>query len=178
MADLGSIDQLLPLLLLCCMIPLLMRGGGSSNRAPNTEMDVWFTTFTAQKAFDVIIKETDDLRNQVEIKARSKKSRLPSFLNRTPKQRFVVDEMVTPNLYRITDSVEGQISFEISDAEEGGLQVKATFSANNKTAVQGIKARMPSRKLVAASKNALCPSCEKPRLPEWKSCPHCGNTYS
>ncbi|MCJ7634715.1 hypothetical protein MUP77_20280 [Candidatus Bathyarchaeota archaeon] len=185
MADAFSIEQLLPLLLLCCMIPICMQSRSSSGGASATEMDIWFTGFTAQEAYDAIIKETDELREKIEIEAKTKKLARSRFLNRfpslkrPPKQRYVVKQMVTPNIYRISDEEEGPMYFDISDAEDGGAQVKVAFSSKNKEAVQGIKARMPSRKLVVASKNIfVCPSCGKTRLPEWQLCPYCGSKFS
>ncbi len=182
MAEFGSIEQLLPLLLLCCMIPLFMNMGrtGGTPGASTTDMDVWFTELTAQQSFDTIIKETDKFREKVEKEAEIKKSKSRfSFLSRKPKQRYVVKEMVTPNIYRLLDQEEGPLYFEISNAEEGGTQIKAAFSDKNKEAIQGIKAKMPSRKLmVARNTKFACPSCGKTRLPEWKICPHCGSQFS
>lgn len=178
MAETSGTDQLtqmLPLLLLCCMLPMLTRGG-SQDGSVTTEMDIWFTGYAPQEAYDNVVKETDVARQKVIADASSKKSRLPSLpFGKGKKEYLTVEQTIPPNLYRLTDKQNGPMYFEFSDAEGGGTQVKATFSPKNKYTVQDIKAKMPGRKLMVTAQSALsCPSCGKDRLPEWKICPYCG----
>jgi len=177
MGDTTGIEQFLPLLLLCCMLPLLMRPQESQRQAVTTEMDIWFTSYNDEEAYDTVLKATDEIRERAEAEAKAKKSRF-SFLRRGRKERYTVDQTIPPHLHKITDRDYGLMQFELSDAEGGGTQVKATFSERNKAFVQSIKTKMPSRKLVAVAGLTACSSCGKPRQPEWQVCPYCGNKYS
>jgi len=182
MAEASATDQLtqmLPLLLLCCMLPMLTRGGDSQSGAGTTEMDIWFTGYTPQEAYDNVVKETDIVREKAITDANSKKSKLPSLpFMKKKKEYLTVEQTIPPNLYRLTDKEYGPMHFEFSDAEGGGTQVKATFSLRNKYAVQDIKAKMPGRKLMVTVQNtSTCPSCGKNKLPEWKICPYCGAKF-
>ena len=181
MSSSTDITTYLPLLLLCCMLPLLMGRGTqqSQSNAATTEMDIWFTGYTDQEAYDAVVKETDEIRQKAEAEANTKKSRFPSIsFRRGKKERYSVEQTIPPHLYRVSDRDDGPMYFEFSDAEGGGTQVKATFSEKNKASVQNIKAKMPTRKLMAATSNStMCPSCGKPRLPEWQLCPYCGSKY-
>jgi hypothetical protein len=154
---------------------MLTRGGGSDSGAGTTEMDIWFTGYTPQEAYDSVVKETDAVREKAIADANMKKSKLPSLPFMKKKEYLTVEQTIPPNLYRLTDKQYGPMQFEFSDAEGGGTQVKATFSPRNKYAVQDIKAKMPGRKLMVTAQNiSACPSCGKNRLPEWKICPYCG----
>ena len=176
MESIGDISQFLPLLLLCCMLPMLMRGQGSQSEGVSTEMDIWFTGYTNQEAYDTVVKATDEFREKAEAEAKTRKSRLPS-LRRGKRERYTVDQTIPPHLHKISDRDAGPMQFEFSDAEGGGTQVKATFTARTKAFVQGLKAQMPTRKLLVPTAT-VCPSCGKQRQPEWQTCPYCGSKYS
>lgn len=170
---------LLPLLLLCCMLPLVMgRGGGGgeqSSATMSTEMDIWFTGYTLQEAYDHAIKTVDKLREKA-LAEPPKKSRNPFSRRKGPEQRYVVDRTEPPRLYRVTDRNDGPVIFELSDAEGGGTQVKTTFTARTRSMIQTLKSEMPVRKLVFAQN--VCPSCGKQKQSEWQICPYCGTKYS
>lgn len=138
-------------------------------------MDIWFTSYTSQEAYDTAVKATDELREKVMAEAATKKSRLPS-LRRGKKERYTVEQNVPPHLYRLMDD-DGLMLFEFSDAEGGGIQVKTTFTSRTKAFMQGLKTKMPTRKLLVPTVT-VCPSCGKPREAEWQICPYCGSKYS
>ena len=178
-ADTGGlgIELLLPLLL-CCMMPMLMRGGGggglfgqggSSQQA--VESDSWYVTYGIQEAYDAIVKETDDWREKTALKR--SKSRL-SFLSRRTTQNFVVDQAVSPRLYRLKDNQAGNVSFELIEVEEGGTTIKATYQGNARSLIQNFKAKMPVK--ILGSNIKVCPSCGKDMRPDFKTCPYCGAT--
>ncbi len=175
-----ALTQILPYLLICCMLPMLMRNDSGSN-VGSTEMDIWFTGYSTQEAYDFVVKATDDAREKVVAEASAKKTRLPSisFRRGQPKGRLAVDQTIPPNIYRLTDKDYGPMYFEFSDADGGGTQVKATFGLRSKSTVQEIKAQMPTRKLMVTAKStSYCPSCGKPKLAEWQICPYCGTKLS
>ena len=177
MSDTPDLSTYLPLLLICCMLPLLMgRGGQQQSQTPSTEMDIWFTSYTTQEAYDTVVKATNELREKAETAAKAKKSRF-SFLRRGRKDRYTVDQTIPPNLHKIADGNDGLIQFEFSDAELGGTQVKTTFTRRYKSFIQNVKTTMPPRKLVAVN-IPICPSCGRPKQPEWQVCPYDGSKYS
>jgi hypothetical protein len=167
---LGGLEMLLPLLL-CCMMPQMFRGSGQGDSSSQTasEADTWYVTFGIQEAYDAIIKETDDWRERAAV-SRSK-SRF-AFLSRRTPQNFVVDQAVSPRLYRLKDERAGEVSFELTEVEEGGTTVKATYQGRARSLVQNFKAKMPVKILGANVR--VCPSCGKDMRPEFKSCPYCG----
>jgi hypothetical protein len=173
-ADTGGtgLELLLPLLL-CCMMPMMMRGGqgggGSSQQA--TESDSWYVTYGIQEAYDAIVTETDDWRDRTALKR--SKSRF-SFLTRRTPQNFVVDQAVTPRLYRLKDDQAGNLSFELTEVEEGGTTIKATYQGNARSLVQNFKAKMPVK--ILGSTARVCPSCGKDMRPEFTTCPYCGES--
>jgi hypothetical protein len=173
-----DLTTLLPLLLLCCMLPMMMnRGGGGAGQSgtSSTQMDVWFTAFTSQEAFDVVSKATDEVREKAITDDANKKSRF-DFLRRGKKERYTVDQTIPPHLYRVNDR-DDIMNFEFSDADGGGTQVKATFSDRTKTLVQNLKTKMPPRTMSNTSV-LVCPTCGRPKQPEWGFCPYDGNKYN
>ena len=173
-----SLTQLLPLLLLCCMLPMLMRQPQSSALGISTEMDIWFTGYTPQEAFDAVIKTVDALREKA-MSLPPKKSRNPFLRKKGPEAKYVVDQADPPKLYKVSDKNDGPLVFDISEAEGGGTMVKTTFTPRMRSAIQTLKTTMPVRKFVMPqTKEAVCSSCGKPRLPEWQVCPYCGNKYT
>ena len=171
MAGLGGLESLLPLLL-CCMLPMMMRGqGGGGSAQQTTESDSWYVTYGMQEAYDAIVKETDDWRDKMAVKRG--KSRL-SFLTRRTPQNFVVDQDVSPRLYRLKDDQAGDLSFELTEVEEGGTTIKATYQGNARSLVQNFKAKMPVK--IIGSNTKVCPSCGKDMRPDFKTCPYCGAT--
>ncbi len=171
MAGLGDLGSLLPLLL-CCMLPMLMRGqGGGGQSEQTTESDSWYVTYGIQEAYDAIVKETGDWRDNLAVKR--SKSRL-SFLSRRTPQNFVVDQDVPPRLYRLKDDKAGNLSFELTEVEEGGTTIKATYQGNARSLVQNFKAKMPVK--ILGSNTKVCPSCGKDMRPDFKTCPYCGAT--
>jgi hypothetical protein len=143
--------------------------GGSSQQT--TESDSWYVTYEIQEAYDAIVNETDDWRDRAAVK--SSKSRL-SFLTRRTLQNFVVDQDVSPRLYRLKDGQVGTVSFELIEVEDGGTVIKATYQGNARSLIQNFKAKMPVK--ILGSNVRVCPSCGKDMEPDFKNCPYCGAT--
>ncbi len=154
------------------MMPMMFRGSGQGESSPQTtsESDTWYVTTPIQESYDTIIKETDDWRERAT--ARRSKSRF-AFLSRRTPQNFIVDQAVSPRLYRLKDDRAGEVSFELTEVEEGGTTVKATYEGRARSLVQNFKAKMPVKILGANVRT--CPSCGKDMRPEFKSCPYCGS---
>jgi hypothetical protein len=143
--------------------------GGSSQQT--TESDSWYVTYGIQEAYDAIVNETDDWRERAAVK--SSKSRL-SFLSRRTPQNFVVDQAVSPRLYRLKDDQAGTVSFELIEVEDGGTVIKATYQGKTRSLIQNFKAKMPVK--ILGSNVRVCPSCGKDMEPDFKTCPYCGAT--
>lgn len=167
--DLGGLELLLPLLL-CCMMPMMFRGGsGSQQEAPKEESDSWYLTSDTQESYETIVKETDEWRESATVKR--KKSRF-SFLTRRTPEIFVVEDAVPTRLYRIRDDRAGEITFELTEAIDGGTIVKATYNAPARKIIQNFKAELPTKALSTAQ--GSCPSCGKEVKPDFSTCPYCG----
>jgi hypothetical protein len=143
--------------------------GGSSQQT--TESDSWYVTYEIQEAYDAIVNETDDWRDRAAVK--SSKSRL-SFLTRRTLQNFIVDQAVSPRLYRLKDGQVGTVSFELIEVEDGGTVIKATYQGKARSLIQNFKAKMPVK--ILGSNVRVCPSCGKDMEPDFKNCPYCGAT--
>jgi hypothetical protein len=153
------------------MIPLLFRGQGQGGSAPqtNSESDTWYVTYGIQEAYDAIVKETDEWREKAENKPKSRLSF--SFLSRRTPLNFVIDQAVSPRLYRLKDDQSGEISFELIEVEEGGTTIKATYQGRARSLIQNFKAQMPVK--ILGSNIRVCPSCGKDLRPDFKTCPYC-----
>jgi hypothetical protein len=148
----------------------LFRGQGGSSQQ-TTESDSWYVTYEIQEAYDAIVNETDDWRDRAAVK--SSKSRL-SFLTRRTLQNFVVDQDVSPRLYRLKDGQVGTVTFELIEVEDGGTVIKATYQGKARSLIQNFKAKMPVK--ILGSNVRVCPSCGKDMEPDFKNCPYCGAT--
>lgn len=95
-----------------------------------------------------------------------------SFLKRNP-IIFTIDQVIPPRLYRVKDEELGEISFELSEVEDGGTSVKSIYDYKARALVQGLKAKMPVR--VPSSAPKTCPSCGREMQSDFKSCPYCGS---
>ena len=148
----------------------LFRGQGGSSQQ-TTESDSWYVTYEIQEAYDAIVNETDDWRDRAAVK--SSKSRL-SFLTRRTLQNFIVDQAVSPRLYRLKDGQVGTVSFELIEVEDGGTVITATYQGKARSLIQNFKAKMPVK--ILGSNVRVCPSCGKDMEPDFKNCPYCGAT--
>ena len=146
-------------------------GGQRDSSQQTTEFDSWYVTSEIQETYDAIVKETDDWRDGAIVK--SSKSRL-SFLTRKTRQNFIVDQAISPRLYRLKDDQMGTVSFELIEVEDGGTAIKATYQGKAKSLIQNFKAKMPVK--ILGSKTKVCPSCGKDMEPNFKTCPYCSAT--
>lgn len=172
--DLGGLELLLPLML-CCMMPMMFRGGqsGGQQEGQKEESDSWYVTTNAKETYDTIVKETDGWRESAT--AKRKPSRL-SFLSRKKPTIFVVDDAVPMRLYRIQDDRAGEITFELTEAVDGGTLVKTTYNLPARKIIQNFKADLPTQALSTAQSG--CPSCGKEVKPDFTICPYCGEKLS
>jgi hypothetical protein len=139
-------------------------------------MDIWFTAYALQEAYDVTAKTIDKIREKA-MAVPPKKSRNP-FSRKKPETRYNVEKVDPPRIYRVNDAEDGPLFFEFSEAEGGGTQVKATFTAKTKSIVQTLKSEMPARQFnIAELLQKFCHSCGKQRQPDWQVCPYCGAKY-
>ena len=164
------LSMILPLAL-CCMLPSLFRGQ-SSGPQQTSESDSWYVNIGIQETYDAIVKESDEWEKMAESK--KSKSRLPSFLSRKKSAFFVVDQAVPPRLYRIKDVEHGDLSFELTEVEEGGTTVKSTYDSRARVLIQNFKAKLPITIPGASAAPKTCPSCGKQMMPEFTTCPYCG----
>ena len=167
--DLGGLELLLPLML-CCMMPMMFRGGqsGGQQQGSQEESDSWYVTTNAQETYDTIVKETDEWRESAT--AKRKPGRF-SFLSRTKPVIFVVDDAVPMRLYRLRDDRAGEITFELTEAVNGGTLVKTTYNTPARRIIQNFKADLPIRGL--STSKSSCPSCGREVQPDFATCPYC-----
>jgi hypothetical protein len=156
-------------LLLCCMLPQLMkRGQGSAGSTTTAESDVWFTSYKSDEAFELVKKEIDNWRQQS-----LETTKPPRFsLRKAPKERFTVTQSLPPRLYRVSDPIEGEIAFEFTETEVGGTAVRVNFNASSRSRVQTFRASLPIKTPYAAG--IPCNACGRPVLPDFVVCPFCG----
>lgn len=161
---------LLPLILLCCLLPMLMRGGmGRSVEIPR-EVDVWTTPQRIENVFDTIVREVESWREKVLTKPQ--KRSFP-FLKggKEARGRFEIFQSIPPRLLKIVDRQEGEMVFELTEIEGGGTSVRASFSPYAKQRIQTFKAQLPAKIMIGWQ---ACPYCGKPTLSDYNLCPYCG----
>lgn len=166
-----STDMLTTLLpmMLCCMLPTLFRQPSQAAQEAS-ESDFWYVGDGTKEAYDTIVKEVDGWRENAEEK-RSKG--MFSSLRRKKQTSFGVDQAIPPRLYRVKDPERGEISFELTEVDEGGTSIKSTYDSRARVLIQNFKAKMPV-KIPASTAPKVCPSCGKTMMPEFKTCPFCG----
>lgn len=136
MSATDTLTLILPLALCCIAIPMLFnRQPGQSSS--NSEADAWFVESGIQETYDAIVKESDGWQDEAESK--------PSRFSLLPRRKglFVVNKAVPPRLYRVKDEGRGEISFELTEVENGGTSVKATYDPRARVLIQNFKAKMP-----------------------------------
>lgn len=117
----------------------------------------------------MIVREVDDWRNR----ATSRRSKgIFSFLSGKKREIFRVEKANAPRLYRVKDEEIGEISFELTEVEDGGTAVKSTYDYKARALIQDLKAKTPVR--VPSSAPKTCPSCSREMLPDFRNCPYCG----
>jgi hypothetical protein len=168
----GNLQMLLLIipLLLCCMMPMLMKRGQRGAAGPTTsgESDVWFTSYKPDEAFELVKKEVENWRTQsIET---TKPSRFS--LRKVPKERFTVTQSLPPRLYRLSDPLEGETSFEFTETEERGTSIRVNYQLPARARVQMFRASLPIKQPFVAGKP--CTGCGKPVLPDFVTCPYCG----
>ena len=175
--DGGTLDWLTWLLpILVCVICM---GQSQGERGPpsNTETDSWYTPYGIEEAYAAIVAEAAEWRKKEaeEASASSESifSRLSGALGgRRGQERFEVREEIAPRLYRMADR-SGAIYFELTEVDEGGAVVKATYDSTIKARITRFKANQPL-KIPATPVSKRCQTCGKPVLPEFSVCPYCG----
>ncbi|MCX8176002.1 MAG: zinc ribbon domain-containing protein [Candidatus Bathyarchaeota archaeon] len=163
-----SILFLLPLLLLCCLLPLLFRGGSPRPAEAMREVDVWTTPQKIEDVFDEISKMVENWK--AEVQAKPKKSRLSFLGGREKDKRFEVVQSIPPRLLRIFDKGEGETVFELTEIDGGGTSIRVSYHPFARPRIQTFKAKFPAKILTVWQS---CSSCGKPILPDFIVCPYC-----
>jgi hypothetical protein len=161
------------------MIPMFMRGGGGGGQPAEgrAEFDDWFTSLEINQAFESVVEETDKWRKEVEEKKPGTMEKIVNTFRKSKVERYIVNESVSPRLYRIADRQEGIMSFEFTEVEQGGTSIKATYTGSRaRRRIQTFKASMPA-KLTSPGRGKFCSICGKPIQPDFKSCPYCGEEF-
>jgi hypothetical protein len=169
----GSSLLLMVPLLICCMLPMIMR---MFKRRPQsgmitTESDTWFTSYKITEAFekvkDYVLKWKKEKKPE-----QPSKSVFSLFKPGVPSERFVTSESVPPRLLKFSDPIEGNFSFEFTETEAGGTAVRINYLPPLKNRVQKMRSNFPLKIPLAAG--TPCTACGKPVLPDFKMCPFCG----
>ena len=175
----GGIDWLTLLLpvLVCVMCMGQSQGGDRAPQGGNTETESWYTPQGIDEAYAAIVAEAAEWRKKEEEKASTASEPIMAKLNRMlrggkAQARFEVKEEMAPRLYRMADRT-GPVYFELTEVEDGGTVVKATYDSSIKARITRFKAEQPL-KIPAIPVSKRCQVCGKPVLPEFVVCPYCG----
>jgi hypothetical protein len=174
----GGFDWLTFLLpaIFCIMCMSMGQSRGEKPSEGGTESENWYTPKGIEESYDTIVVEAADWRKEAEISDRESSEsfmgRLRGVLGGRPQPRYVVREEVKPRLFRMMDRT-GPIYFELTEVEEGGTVIKATYNRAIKARVARMKAMQPL-KIPKAPIASRCPACGKPTLEEFVLCPYCG----
>ena len=161
--------------LLACVMCMGISRGESAPQRGNTETESWYTPQGIEEAYSAIVNETTEWRKKEEpsMVSESITSKLIQILRGGRKQaRFEVKEEIAPRLYRMTDS-SGPMYFELTEVEDGGTVVKATYDYSIKARITRFKAEQPL-KIPTIPVSKRCQTCGKTVLPEFVVCPYCG----
>ncbi len=167
---------LLPILV-CVMCMGQSQGGDRAPQGGNTETESWYTPQGIDEAYAAIVAEAAEWRKKEEERASTASESITAKLGRDlrggrEQARFEVKEEIAPRLYRMADR-SGPVYFELTEVEEGGTVVKATYDSSIKARVTRFKAEQPL-KIPAIPVSKRCQACGKPVLPEFVVCPYCG----
>ena len=161
---------LLPLLLICCLLPMILRGFGQRPAAGVEEVDVWTTPQKIREVFESIGREVEVWRREAMARARASKPLLP-FMGRGNIERFEVLQSIPPRLLRVYDPNEGEMVFELTEIKDDGTSVKVTYNPAAKPRVQTFRAKFPAE---VFPEWKTCSGCGKPVVSDFNLCPYCG----
>lgn len=174
-----DIFSLLLPVIMCCLVMSLMGRGQQPSTSPIVETDEWFVPFEIQKAFDVINEEAMNWKQKAKKIKPSTISRISNmFYRRSEKERFVIEQSISPRLIRLNDSYEGKITFELTKADEVGTSVKVTYGSRARDRIKTFRAQMPVKVPPPPPRENICKSCGRPIQPEFVACPYCGEKLS
>jgi hypothetical protein len=174
----GGIDWLTLLLpIVVCLMCMSQSQGGGGERSDGTLSESWYTPEDMEKAYEAIVLEAAEWRREHETGKAEASASLTSRVRQVlgggrAESRFVVKDEVPPKLYSMSDRT-GPIYFELTEVEDGGTVVKATYGSAFKPRLARFKAKQPL-KIPANPTGKRCPSCGKPVLGEFSVCPYCG----
>ena len=171
----GIFDMFL-LIIMCCLAMSFLRRPSASAEGERIKTDGWFVSYEINKAFDTINDETKSWQQKEnELEKEKKPSRLVSvFVKRRVEDRFVIKEAISPRLINVEDPMEGKITFEFTEAEEGGTSIKVSYSQKASDRIQTLKAQLP----IKVPKQNVCKSCGRTVQPDFTVCPYCGTKLS
>jgi len=165
--DTSGLLLLVPLLI-CCMLPLLMRQfQGRQPVAPPTDTDVWFMPLSINDIFQRIKDETDSWREEAMTREGAER---PGLLRKKPRERYVLEQTVPARLIKLSDPVDGTVVFEFTDGRgRKGSLVRVTHESRAKPRIQALRASLP----IQHPYGEPCTRCGGPLLPGFKFCPYC-----
>ena len=168
----GNLSSLMmiPLLLICCLLPMIMQRG--QRRQGPKETETWITIKNIREVYKDIKSESEAWREQVSSEPPRKNLFPFAKTDQMPTIRFEEVTSKSPRLLRLRDIKEGEILFELTEFQDKGTSIKVTYEAPAKARIQTLKSTFPIRIL---SQWESCPKCDKPILPDYKQCPYCGN---
>ncbi len=168
---------LLPILIICCLLPYLMRSFQKPDptKALASSADIWFTPYRIDKSYDMVKKQVSKWRIQEKSKQPTE-SKISLFRSKTPSFRFVLSEDTPTRLIKYSDPVEGNLSFEFTETESGGSSIRVNYHPNMKDRIQKMRASFPLK--IPFTAGTPCSACGKPVLPDFKICPYCGQKNS
>jgi len=151
---------------------LQKRGQGGQSGGP-LETDVFFVKTPIKKTYKEIMDHTEDwtIEKEPDKQAAPTGLGLGGLFGAKPRSSaFQITQEIDPRLLKMASRVEGQVTFELTQADRGGTSLSISFSPQARSRIETLKTQLPLH--VPGMK--ACSSCERGLLNEFTHCPYCG----
>tara|TARA_B100000315_G_C14509333_1_gene556200 strand:+ start:349 stop:831 length:483 start_codon:yes stop_codon:yes gene_type:complete len=154
-------------------MPMLQKRGQGGRASGPLETDVSFVKTPIEETYKEIINLTEDwtIEKEPDKPAAPTGLGLGGLFGAKPRSSaFQTMQEIDPRLLKLESRVEGQVTFELTQADRGGTSLSISFSPQSKSRIETLKAHLPLHE----QGMKVCSSCERGLLNEFTHCPYCG----
>jgi uncharacterized membrane protein len=122
-----------------CLLLSFTRRGPDSRGGP-LETETWYTQGDMARVYQMIREHTQEwMKAEVQVK----QNRVSIFGGSTPSNVYKIMDENEPRLLKLHSAREGPITFELTEVQGGGTNVKTSHGVGAAARIQSLKAQLP-----------------------------------